>query len=63
MAVKPEYCIYVADGMRNELANAKKLGMYSIQIYVPEEINDSPLREKWHGHRISSLNEILDFLK
>jgi len=63
LAVKPEYCIYVADGMRNELANAKKLGMHSIQIFIPDEINDSPIREEWHGPKISSLQEILDLLE
>ena len=63
LAVKPENCIYVADGMRNELANAKKLGMTSIQIFIPDEINDSPIREDWHGQKISSLHEIYNLLK
>ena len=62
LQVKPEKCIYVADGMRQELANAAKLGMHSIQILVPGEINDSPLREEWHGPVISSLQEVRDFL-
>lgn len=63
LAVKPEKCIYVADGMRNELANAKNLGMRSIRILVPGEDYESPIREDWHGQTISSLQEILDFLK
>jgi putative hydrolase of the HAD superfamily len=60
--VKPEDCIYVADGMRNELANAKKLGMHAIQILIPDEIDESPIREEWHGPKISSLKEVLNLL-
>jgi putative hydrolase of the HAD superfamily len=63
LAVKPENCMYIADGMRNELANAKQLGMHSIQIFIPGEISDSPIREEWHGPKISSLQEILNLLK
>lgn len=63
LGVEPESCIYIADGMRNELANAKSLGMNSIQIIIPDEIYDSPIREDWHGQTISSLKEVLDFLK
>ena len=63
LAVKPEHCMYVADGMRNELANAAGLGMKSIQILIPEERNDdSPIREDWHGLVISSLKEIINLL-
>jgi len=63
LGVKPRNCMYIADGMRNELANAQKLGMYAMQLQVSGEINDSPIREDWHGQTISSLQEILDFLK
>jgi putative hydrolase of the HAD superfamily len=63
LAVKPENCIYIADGMKNELANAKKLGMHSVQILVPSEIDDSPIREDWHGPKIASLKEVLNLLK
>jgi putative hydrolase of the HAD superfamily len=59
----PEDCIYVADGMRNELTNAQKLGMRSIRILVPGEDHESPIREEWHGQTISSLLEVLDCLK
>ncbi|MGC1271525.1 MAG: HAD family hydrolase, partial [Croceibacterium sp.] len=60
LGVEPEYCIYVADGMRNELANAEKLGMKSLQLFVPEEREDSPIRENWQGPKINSLKEILE---
>ena len=63
LAVEPENCLYIADGMRNELANAKKLGMHSVQILVPGEIDDSPIREDWQGPSITSLREVLDYLK
>jgi FMN phosphatase YigB (HAD superfamily) len=62
LAVTPDKCMYIADGMRQELANASKLGMRAVQILVPEEIDDIPLREDWHGPVISSLNEILALL-
>jgi putative hydrolase of the HAD superfamily len=63
LEVKPKNCIYIADGNRNELANAKKLGMYAVRLLVPGEINDSPVREDWHGPVISSLKEVLTLVK
>ena len=62
LGVKTQDCMYIADGMRNELANAANMGMYAVQILIPEEIDDSPIREDWHGPVISSLREILDLL-
>jgi putative hydrolase of the HAD superfamily len=62
LAVRPEECIYVADGMRNELTNAAGLGMTAVQLLVPEEIDDSPIREDWHGPVIASLKEVLNLL-
>ena len=61
--VSPECCVYVADGMRSELANAAKLGMHAIQIYVPEEIDTAPIREEWNGPTISALSEIKELLR
>lgn len=62
LAVKPEHCIYIADGNRQELANAAKLGMRAIRIVIPEEIDENPLREKWHGQVISSLTEVMQII-
>jgi putative hydrolase of the HAD superfamily len=62
LAVRPEECIYVADGMRNELANAAGLGMTAMQLLVPGEIDESPIREDWHGLVIASLKEVLNLL-
>ncbi|HEY94808.1 MAG TPA: HAD hydrolase-like protein [Dehalococcoidia bacterium] len=61
--VSPESCVYVADGMRDELANAAKLGMHVIQILVPEEIDSAPTRENWNDPTISTLSEIKEFLR
>ena len=63
LAVKPDKCMYIADGMRNELTNAAGLGMTAIQLYVPEEYYDSPIRENWRGEKISSLQEVFNLLK
>ena len=62
LGVKPSDCLYIADGMRNELANATAIGMHAVQIFIPEEIDESPNREEWHGDTISSLKEILPLL-
>ena len=63
LAVKPENCLYIADGFRQELANASKLGMNALQIRVPGEIYDNPLWEDWHGPVISSLKEVLTLVE
>jgi putative hydrolase of the HAD superfamily len=63
LAVKPESCVYIADGMRNELANAKSLGMQAIRLFITGEDYESPIREDWHGPTITSLKEVLDFLR
>ncbi len=61
--VSPENCVYVADGMRSELANAAKLGMHAVQILVPEEIDSAPTRENWNGPTITALSEIKEIIK
>lgn len=64
LEVKPEDCLYIADGMRQELANASKLGMHAIQLLIPEEIDENnPIREEWDGSVISSLNEVLNLIR
>lgn len=64
LAVRPESCLYIADGMRNELANAAKLGMYALQLLIPDEVDyNSPIREDWNGPVISSLSEVLNLLE
>lgn len=61
--VEPEKCIYIADGMRNELSNAAGLGILAVQLHIPGEIYDSPIREEWRGPKISSLHEVHNLLK
>jgi putative hydrolase of the HAD superfamily len=63
LAVEPENCIYVADGMRQELANASGLGMRAVRIVVPGEVDDSPISEDWDGPVISSLKEIFNYME
>ncbi len=64
LSVKPENCLYIADGVRNELTNAHKLGMDAIQILIPEEVDhNNPFREDWNGTVISSLSEVLSILR
>jgi len=63
LAVKPEECLYVADGIGQELASASKLGMHAVQILVPGEDGYDPYREEWNGPVIRSLKEILTFIE
>ncbi|GAI87566.1 unnamed protein product [marine sediment metagenome] len=58
LAISPEKCIYIADGIGQELLSASQLGMYAIQIRVPGEYDD-PYREEWSGPVISSLKDVL----
>ncbi len=60
--VKPQDCLYVADGIGQELAIATQIGMHSIQILVPGENEYDPYREKWNGPTISSLTQILGII-
>lgn len=60
LEVNPEQCVYVADGMRNELTNAAGLGMYAVRLHIPEEREDSPIQEDWNGPDIFSLGELLN---
>jgi putative hydrolase of the HAD superfamily len=63
LGVNAKDCVYIADGMRNELANATGLGMKAIQLFIPEENDDSPIRENWQGTKISSLHEVYNLLQ
>lgn len=59
LGVNPEDCIYVADGIGEELSGARKVGMHAIQIKIPYEDDYNPYRGDWDGQVISSLREIL----
>ena len=62
LAISPEKCIYIADGIGQELLSASQLGMYAIQIRVSGEYDD-PYREEWDGPVISSLREVLTLIE
>jgi putative hydrolase of the HAD superfamily len=62
LSVKANECVYLADGARNELANAAALGMKAIQLFIPEERDNSPIREDWRGPTITKLTELLNLL-
>jgi putative hydrolase of the HAD superfamily len=62
LGVKPEQCVYIADGENYELTAAAKVGLHPVLIRNPLRDNGSELlREarEWDGDVISSLSEIL----
>lgn len=61
--VRPQDCLYIADGIDQELANASKLGMNAFMICTPNDRADDPYRENWSGLKISSLKEVLNLVK
>lgn len=62
LAVSPKECLYIADGIGQELTSAKELGMHAVQIRVPHDRDYDPYREEWDGPVISSLKEVLTLL-
>lgn len=62
LAVKPKDCLYVADGMGQELITAGKLGMTAVKIDVPHDSEYEHDRETWQGITITSLKEVLNLL-
>jgi putative hydrolase of the HAD superfamily len=51
-------CLYIADGMSQELTTASKLGMQAILVKVPHNSEYEDNREEWNGATISSLKEV-----
>jgi putative hydrolase of the HAD superfamily len=62
LGVEAGDCIYVADGARNELANAAGLDIKAVQLFIPEERDNNPIQEDWHGARIGKLSELVDLM-
>ena len=58
LGVETEECLYIADGIGQELTTAAKLGMYAVMIRTPDDRTDDPYRESWDGPVIKSLNDI-----
>jgi putative hydrolase of the HAD superfamily len=59
LKVKADKCIYVADGIGQELAGANRLGIKAVMLHVEGENEHDPYREEWEGVVISSLKEVL----
>jgi len=63
LMVEPDECLYIADGIDQELAGASQVGMHPVQIYVPGEDSLDSHREEWDGPVISSLTEVLTLVR
>ena len=61
LVVQPEECLYIADGMDNELEAAAAVGMTPILIRHPGA-PVSAIEGSWKGPTISYLNEVFNFL-
>ncbi|MDH3444312.1 MAG: HAD-IA family hydrolase [Deltaproteobacteria bacterium] len=65
LGVKPQDCLYVADGENYELKAAAEVGMYPLLIRTPSaETRGEVLREarEWRGDAIATLSETLRIL-
>ena len=62
LSVSSEVCLYIADGMSQELATASKLGMQAVLLEAAHNTEYEHDREEWHGASISSLMEIIKLL-
>ena len=68
MEVKPRECLYIGDGDSEELAGAARAGMHPVLInadnrYSTDEYPVNKELERWDGHIISSLAEIITLLE
>jgi putative hydrolase of the HAD superfamily len=63
LGVRAAECLYIADGMSQELSTASKLGMQAILLECPHDTEYEHDREEWHGASISSLKEIINLLE
>ena len=62
LGVKPEDCLYIADGENHELAAAAKVGLHPVLIKnLYQDSRSELLREarEWQGDTISTLAEVL----
>lgn len=63
LEVNPSECLYIADGVSNELAGAAEVGMHPVQIKVFGDESHYMGQEKWNGPVISSLTEVLSLVE
>ena len=62
LAVRPEECMFVADGAFGELDAASALGMVTVKIEQPHQSGDYGTSNSF-DHRIDSLAEVASILK
>jgi putative hydrolase of the HAD superfamily len=65
LSVKPEDCLYIADGENHELAAATKVGLHAVLIRNSSKDNESELlREarEWQGDAICTLSGVLTLI-
>ena len=62
LGVTPERCLYVGDGNSSELPGAEAVGMTALRIHVPYETPPDH-RDPWIGPEVSSLGQVLDWVK
>ena len=65
LGVKPEDCLYIADGENHELAAAAKVGLHAVLIRNSSRDNESELlREarEWQGDTIYTLSGVLTLI-
>jgi len=63
LGLAPGDCLYIADGMRDELANAVKVGLDAVRLHIDAEIDENPMREDWEGPVITSLMEVRELVE
>lgn len=63
LGVSQEKCIYVGDGIGQELHGAAGTGMFAVQILVPGEDDYDRYRGDWNGPVITSLREVLNLVE
>jgi putative hydrolase of the HAD superfamily len=66
LGVKPEDCLYIADGENHELAVAANVGLHSVLIQNPSRDDGKEvLREarEWQGDSIDSLTHVLQLVR
>jgi putative hydrolase of the HAD superfamily len=59
LGVDPARCLYVGDGMSEELSGATALGMQAVLLSIADERDLEPGKEPWEGQTISSLSDVL----
>lgn len=59
LEVDPTRCMYVGDGMSQELSGAQRVGMEAVLLSVEEERDAEAEFEPWDGPTVASLGEVL----